>query len=85
MTVSASFLQDVDFINGLYIVAFVLFITGLRMLRGPRTAVQGNQIAAVGMAIAVVATLMIKGVGDWGLIVLGVAIGTAIGIPARAA
>src|SRR3954453_247756 len=52
------------------------------MLRGPRTAVRGNQVAAIGMAIAVVATLCQRGVGDWILIVLGVAIGTAIGIPA---
>jgi H+-translocating NAD(P) transhydrogenase subunit beta len=70
-----------DVIQILYIVAFILFITGLRMLRGPRTAVRGNQIAAVGMAIAVVATLLTRGVGDWILIVVGVAIGTAIGIP----
>jgi H+-translocating NAD(P) transhydrogenase subunit beta len=71
-----------DVISLLYIVAFVLFIVGLRMLRGPRTAVRGNQIAAVGMAIAVGATLLQPGVGDWLLIVVGVAIGTAIGIPA---
>jgi NAD(P) transhydrogenase subunit beta len=81
VTVSASFLQDRDFINALYIVAFVLFITGLRQLRGPRTAVQGNQVAALGMAIAVVATLLLPGIGDWGLIVLGLAIGTAVGVP----
>ena len=70
-----------DLVNLLYIVAFVLFIEGLRRLRGPRTAVRGNQIAAVGMAIAVGATLLKPGVGDWLLIVIGVAIGTAIGIP----
>jgi NAD(P) transhydrogenase subunit beta len=70
-----------DLVNLLYIVAFVLFVEGLRRLRGPRTAVRGNQIAAVGMAIAVVATLLKPGVGDWLLIVVGVAIGTAIGIP----
>ena len=64
-----------DVISLLYIVAFSMFIIGLRMLRGPRTAVRGNQIAAVGMAIAVGATLAQQGVGDWGLIVLGVAIG----------
>ena len=46
-----------DVINLLYIVAFSMFIMGLRMLRGPRTAVRGNQVAAVGMAIAVGATL----------------------------
>jgi NAD(P) transhydrogenase subunit beta len=81
VTVTASFLQDPDFINALYIVAFILFIVGLRMLRGPRTAVLGNKVAAVGMAIAFVATLLIDGVGDWGLIVLGVVVGTAVGIP----
>jgi NAD(P) transhydrogenase subunit beta len=70
-----------DVIQVLYIVAFALFIVGLRMLRGPRTAVRGNQIAAVGMAIAVLATLLTRGVGDWVLIAAGVAIGTAIGIP----
>src|SRR3954466_1798151 len=59
-----------------------MFITGLRMLRGPRTAVRGNQIAAVGMAIAVIATLLKPGVGHWLLIVVGVGIGTAIGVPA---
>src|SRR3954465_10368715 len=70
-----------DLIHLPCIVPFALFIPGLRMLRGPRTAVRGNQVAAVGMAIAVVATLLKPGVGDWLLIVVGVAIGTAIGIP----
>ena len=34
----------------LYIVAFSLFIYGLMGLTGPKTAVRGNWIAAVGMA-----------------------------------
>ena len=71
-----------DVIQLLYIVAFSMFIAGLHMLRGPRTAVRGNQVAAVGMAIAVFATLLQPGVGDWVLIVVGVAIGTAVGVPA---
>jgi NAD(P) transhydrogenase subunit beta len=71
-----------DLIQLLYIVAFAMFITGLHMLRGPRTAVRGNHIAAVGMAIAVIATLLQPGVGDWLLIAIGVIIGTAIGVPA---
>src|SRR3954465_3603131 len=70
-----------DVVSALYIVAFVLFILGLRMLRGPRTAVRGKQLAAVGMAIAIGATLLQRQIGDWGLIVLGVAIGTPIGLP----
>jgi NAD(P) transhydrogenase subunit beta len=70
-----------DLISVLYIIAFVLFIVGLRMLRGPKTAVQGNWVAAVGMAIAVVATLMKDEVGDWGLIAIGLVVGTVIGVP----
>src|SRR5690349_9942901 len=54
-------------------------------LTGPRTAVRGNKIAAVGMAIAVIATLLQPGVLDgdapW-LIAIGVVIGTAVGVPA---
>jgi NAD(P) transhydrogenase subunit beta len=71
-----------DVVQLLYIIAFALFIYGLMGLTGPRTAVRGNRIAAVGMAIAVVATLLIPGMGNWGLIIIGVAIGTAVGIPA---
>src|SRR2546423_13609110 len=79
---ASSFLQDQNFIDVCYIVAFSLFIYGLIQLRGPRTAVRGNAIAAVGMAIAVVATLLTPGMGNWGLIILGIVIGTAVGIPA---
>jgi NAD(P) transhydrogenase subunit beta len=78
----ATFLQDPDFIRALYIVAFVLFILGLRMVTNPPSARRGNIVAAVGMAVAVVATLLIEEVGDYGLIALGIAIGTVIGIPA---
>ncbi|HET8820076.1 MAG TPA: NAD(P)(+) transhydrogenase (Re/Si-specific) subunit beta [Thermoleophilaceae bacterium] len=78
----ATFLQDPDFIRVLYILAFICFILGLRLLNHPRTAKRGNLIAAVGMAIAVTATLLIEEVGDYGLIAVGVAIGTAVGIPA---
>ncbi len=66
----------------LYIVAFSMFIYGLMGLTGPRTAVRGNLIAAAGMAIAVVATLLIPGMSNWALIVLGVVIGTLLGVPA---
>jgi NAD(P) transhydrogenase subunit beta len=79
---TATFLQDPDFIRSLYIVAFALFIIDLRLMNHPRTARRGNVIGAIGMAIAVIATLLIESVGDYGLIVLGIAIGTAVGVPA---
>jgi H+-translocating NAD(P) transhydrogenase subunit beta len=66
----------------LYILAFSLFIYGLMGLTGPRTAVRGNLIAAVGMGVAVLATLLIPGVGNWVFIVLGVVLGTLVGVPA---
>ena len=64
----------------LYIVAFGLFIYGLMGLTGPKTAVRGNKIAAVGMAIAVIATLL-QVRHNWVLIVVGLVIGAALGIP----
>ena len=82
LPLASSFLQDESFIYVLYIIAFALFIQGLRGLAGPTTAVRGNRIAAVGMAIAVVATLLNPGEGNWGLIALGLALGLAVGVPA---
>src|SRR5476651_409541 len=79
---ASSFLQDQSFLDILYIIAFGLFIQGLRGLSGPTTAVRGNRIAAVGMAIAVIATLLNANEGNWALIVIGVALGTAVGVPA---
>jgi NAD(P) transhydrogenase subunit beta len=82
----AVFLQSTNFIDALYIVAFSLFIYGMSGLTGPRTAVRGNKIAAVGMAIAVIATLLtphvLSGSSTPWLVALGLVIGTAIGIPA---
>jgi NAD(P) transhydrogenase subunit beta len=84
--VPAVFLQSSNFIDACYIVAFALFIYGMSGLTGPRTAVRGNKIAATGMVIAVVATLLTKHVWSgsstpW-LIVGGLLLGTVIGIPA---
>jgi H+-translocating NAD(P) transhydrogenase subunit beta len=86
VTFATSFFQDHNFIQALYLVAVILFITGLRGLAGPKTAPTGNKIAAVGMLIALIATLLIPHVirdgGDVALIAGGILLGTAIGIPA---
>jgi len=49
---ATTFLQYRSFLDVMYIIAFALFIQGLRGLSGPTTAVRGNRIAAVGMVAA---------------------------------
>ena len=82
MILADSFVQDQDFINVLYIVAFSLFIVGMQRLTKPSTARQGNMIAAVGMGFAILGALLDPDTGDYGLIALGVAIGVIVGVPA---
>jgi H+-translocating NAD(P) transhydrogenase subunit beta len=69
-----------DAATALYIVAFSLFIIGVKRGTHPTTAKQGNLVAAVGMAVAVVTTLLLDGIGNWGLIALGLGVGTAVGV-----
>jgi NAD(P) transhydrogenase subunit beta len=71
-----------DAATALYIVAFSLFIIGLKRGTHPTSAKQGNMTAAVGMAVAVATTLLLDGMGNWGLIVIGLAVGSAIGFVA---
>ena len=71
-------------VDVLYIVAFGLFILGLSGLTGPKTAVRGNWIAAAGMGIAVLATLIkVRDTApiNWILIVAGLALGVILGVP----
>jgi NAD(P) transhydrogenase subunit beta len=69
-----------DAATALYIVAFSMFIIGVKRGTHPTTAKQGNLIAAGGMAIAIVTTLLLDGIGNWGLVVAGITIGTAVGV-----
>ena len=62
-----------------YLLSAVLFILGMRQLSSPRSAPRGNVTAAVGMLIAVVATLAMQGVVDLPAILLGIVIGSAVG------
>jgi NAD(P) transhydrogenase subunit beta len=71
-----------DAATALYIVAFSMFIFGVRRGTHPTTAKQGNLIAAGGMAVAVVTTLLLDGIGNWGLIAIGIGIGAAVGVVA---
>jgi NAD(P) transhydrogenase subunit beta len=66
----------------LYVISFALFIYGLMGLTGPKTAVRGNLIAAVGMALAVTATLIkIRHTDQWVWIIAGLVVGVVLGVP----
>jgi NAD(P) transhydrogenase subunit beta len=62
-----------------YVLGSVLFILTLKGLAHPRTAVRANLVGALGMLIAIVVTLALPGIGSWGLILAGLAVGSAIG------
>ena len=64
-----------------YLLAAVLFILGLKQLSNPRGARRGNQTAAVGMVIALLATIPLLHFTMAGIIVtfLGLAIGAPVG------
>jgi len=62
-----------------YLIAAGLFIVGLKKLGSPATARQGNLIASIGMLIAIVSTLLHQGVLNYGMILIGMSVGSVIG------
>lgn len=62
-----------------YLLAAVLFILGLKNLSSPRTAPRGNMLGAIGMLIAVIVTLLDRGVISYLWIFIAILIGSAIG------
>ncbi len=68
--------------NLLYLVSGVLFILALRGLSHPTTSRRGNLYGMAGMALAILTTLAFTtpaGLGGWGLVILGLAIGGGAG------
>src|SRR5690349_6624184 len=69
-----------------YLIAAVFFIFGLKFLSAPKQARRGNQLAAVGMGIAILATFLSRGweSSNYILIIVGILIGgVAAGWAAR--
>ncbi|WP_456425046.1 NAD(P)(+) transhydrogenase (Re/Si-specific) subunit beta [Rhodocaloribacter sp.] len=62
-----------------YLLAAVLFIYGLKRLQSPATARGGNQLAAIGMLIAVVATLFTHKILTPAEMIGGLLVGSVIG------
>ncbi len=63
----------------LYLLAAVLFILGLKRLSSPATARNGNRLAALGMLLAVVVTLLDQQIVDYVWLTVGLVVGASIG------
>ncbi len=62
-----------------YLVAAAAFILGLKQLQSPVTARRGNQLAALGMLIAIVVTLLLTDIISPWIVVAGLVVGGAVG------
>jgi NAD(P) transhydrogenase subunit beta len=63
-----------------YLLSAALFIFGIKRLSHPETAPGGNRLAALGMLLAVAATLLDEQILGFTWIIIGVAVGGLIGI-----
>lgn len=68
-----------DFFSFVYLVATVLFILGLKGLSSPKTAMRGNLFSMVGMALAIMATVLNPDVTNYTWILAGFVVGGSIG------
>jgi NAD/NADP transhydrogenase beta subunit len=66
---------------GAYIVAAALFILSLKWLSHPKSARHGVLAGEIGMAMAVIGTLLMYNIVDTKLVLLGIVVGSAIGAP----
>lgn len=67
-------------LNLFYLAAAVGFIFALKMLASPKTAVAGNITGALGMLVAIVATLYAGGVVDLPTVLAGMVVGSLFGL-----
>jgi H+-translocating NAD(P) transhydrogenase subunit beta len=68
-----------DLISSAYLVTAITFIVALKRLSSPATARSGNAIGAVGMLIAIVATLLQQEIVSIWQIAVGMTVGSVIG------
>ncbi len=72
--------MTIELIDLAYLVAAALFIVGLKRLQSPATARGGNQLAALGMLLAVVATLFLREILSPVEVIVGLGIGGLVGL-----
>lgn len=63
-----------------YMIASALFVIGLQWLSSPKRARAGNMLSSFGMLLAIVATLFVSGITDYTIIIIGLVIGSALGV-----
>ncbi len=68
-----------NWIDIAYLIAAVLFVVGIKGLTKPKTAVRGNLLAAAGMGVAAVVTLLNEHIVTYEIIIAGVVVGGLIG------
>ena len=68
-----------NWIDIAYLIAACLFVLGIKGLTKPKTAVRGNLLAAAGMGIAAVVTLLNEHIVTYEIIIAGVVVGGLIG------
>ena len=68
------------FIKLLYLLSAILFIAGVKGLTKVRSARRGNALASLAMLIAIVATVLEIGLVDYRWILIGLAIGSVVGV-----
>lgn len=64
----------------IYLIASTLFIFGIKLLSSPKTARKGNLYGAAGMLLAIIVTLLSREIVSFTAILLGILIGSAIGV-----
>ncbi len=73
-------ISDPDVVGLLYLVTIVCFVVALKFLSSPRHARKGNWIGGAGMLVAIGTTLAVDGIGNWPLLVVGMVIGSVVGV-----
>ena len=69
----------INIVNLIYLASAILFIVGLKNLSSPSTAVRGNLLAATGMLIAIIVTLLNQKIITYEIIIIGIILGALIG------
>jgi NAD(P) transhydrogenase subunit beta len=72
---------ETTWINIAYVIAAILFVLSLKWLSAPKTARRGVHAGEVAMGLAIVGTLLKHNIVSYEWIIVGIVIGSAIGVP----